>query len=364
MSIYLSDFHAFSWLSTFALVITGFVCGVIRWCHMCQPFNQNESYYYPARKWVTLIYMLELPQIIYLIMWDNPDAWIFAKSFPVLMFPIMCTIILRKYYFAERGYLSIASLIMGGVITATLLIAVILDKNILSENEQLTNSTVLLFAGFVGAILIYTTRWLHEKVKQYMRNEYASEDGFPLEFSRLVIPLPYILWSLSLIVFFCNNKTIYAIYCLMLCALNVIFLIKVLHPQRSLLDTEINESAKSNKSKVAKEEGDAELPKHIIDKLEERIIAIVEDEKMYLNPKINKNDLAIKIGTNRTYLSIVFRERFGSFYSYINRLRIEHSIEYIREHPGATQQEIAFNSGFGSSKTYAKTKALYKEGNL
>lgn len=76
------------------------------------------------------------------------------------------------------------------------------------------------------------------------------------------------------------------------------------------------------------------------------------------------SEVARVLHTNRTYVSEVMRERFGSFYSYVNTLRIRCAEAHREAHPDATQKEIMAHSGFGSVKTYVRIKKLYDEGRL
>ena len=93
-----------------------------------------------------------------------------------------------------------------------------------------------------------------------------------------------------------------------------------------------------------------------LDRLEMQVREYICEKQKFLNPKLNKTELARELGTNRTYLTTVFSERLGSFYSFVNKQRVEFARQYIKEHPKATQQEIALNSGFGSVKSYTRAK--------
>lgn len=104
------------------------------------------------------------------------------------------------------------------------------------------------------------------------------------------------------------------------------------------------------------------LPPEMLDELEAKVRRIFQEDKIFLNPNLNKNELVSLLGTNRTYLTIVFRERFESFYAYVNRLRLEYANEYSRTHPDATRQEVAANSGFGSPRTYSRVLKQYGGG--
>ena len=42
------------------LVVAAVVCGIVRWFHMCRPYDKSESFFYPARKIVSLQYFSTL----------------------------------------------------------------------------------------------------------------------------------------------------------------------------------------------------------------------------------------------------------------------------------------------------------------
>lgn len=86
---------------------------------------------------------------------------------------------------------------------------------------------------------------------------------------------------------------------------------------------------------------------------------VVEREKIYLNPDLTLQELAIALGTNRTYVSNYISLVIGmSFYDYINKLRIERSaLLLIDEHPEYTFEYVARQSGFASMSTFRRAFA-------
>lgn len=97
----------------------------------------------------------------------------------------------------------------------------------------------------------------------------------------------------------------------------------------------------------------------------------VEGEELYLIADLTLDDLAKRLGTNRTYLSQYLSRNIGkTFYDYINELRIvKKSIPLICSHPEYTMERIAKESGFNSIATYRRafrkitgtTPSAYKE---
>lgn len=83
---------------------------------------------------------------------------------------------------------------------------------------------------------------------------------------------------------------------------------------------------------------------------------VMEDERMYLNPALQIEDIARRLNTNRTYLSEYFNNVLGkSFYDYINAMRIEKgSIPLMKEHPEYTLEYIARQSGFNTLSTFRR----------
>ena len=58
-----------------------------------------------------------------------------------------------------------------------------------------------------------------------------------------------------------------------------------------------------------------------------------------------------------TALQIVrYREQLGGFYLYVNTLRMKHATAYKQQHPLATQDEVATESGFTSRQALSNAK--------
>ncbi len=89
---------------------------------------------------------------------------------------------------------------------------------------------------------------------------------------------------------------------------------------------------------------------------EQRLQQLVEQEEIYLKRDLTMSDLALAVGTNRTYLSNYLSQSVGmSFYDYVNQLRItKKSVPLMQEHPEYTLEHIAAESGFKSISTFRR----------
>lgn len=89
---------------------------------------------------------------------------------------------------------------------------------------------------------------------------------------------------------------------------------------------------------------------------EEKLRTLVERDSVYLNKDLTLSDLAVAVGTNRTYLSNYLSQTVGlTFYDYINQLRIQKkSVPMMQAHPEYTLEHIAAESGFKSISTFRR----------
>ncbi len=90
-----------------------------------------------------------------------------------------------------------------------------------------------------------------------------------------------------------------------------------------------------------------------------RLEQVVESQQLYLHPDLTLQELAVVLGTNRTYVSNYLSHVLGvTFYDYINQLRIErHAIPLITDHPEYTFEYVARQSGFSSISTFRRAFA-------
>ena len=81
----------------------------------------------------------------------------------------------------------------------------------------------------------------------------------------------------------------------------------------------------------------------------EKLVMLFAEQKIYRNSKLNINDVANEIGTNRTYLSTVINNRFDSnFCTFVNEFRMQEMEKAARENPKWTNQMLCDHCGFGS----------------
>ena len=97
-----------------------------------------------------------------------------------------------------------------------------------------------------------------------------------------------------------------------------------------------------------------------------RLPQYMEQEQLYLNPKLSLREVATAIGSNMTYLSLYLNRSLNiPFYDYVNRYRVEEACRILSQMSGGDRinmTEVAQQSGFNSISTFnryfKKTKGV------
>ncbi|MDY4648979.1 MAG: helix-turn-helix transcriptional regulator [Muribaculaceae bacterium] len=133
---------------------------------------------------------------------------------------------------------------------------------------------------------------------------------------------------------------------------------------RETLESEVRQEEDKEQSRDKEEEKEIKKESSGRDKdlVQERIAYIsaalekcIEKEKIYLNPKLSLNDLALAVGTNRSYISNYLNQRGKTFYDYINEYRVQEAcriIEAMTVKGKQTMNDVALQSGFNSISSF------------
>jgi AraC-like DNA-binding protein len=91
-------------------------------------------------------------------------------------------------------------------------------------------------------------------------------------------------------------------------------------------------------------------------KISEEIERFVKKGKGFLDPHLKIDNVVDHCSYSRTYVSHVFKTRYGGFSRYVNTLRLEYYDRYLAQHPSVTKDTAAQESGFISYIAYYKVK--------
>lgn len=373
--------YLFSIASSFAFILVFVICGLVRWFHMCRPYDCKADYYYPARKIVAVSYLAACVQLPYLFNWSSPDAWLLVRGFFIVYVPAISSLAFKKFFFKNEEHDKYSYALIVGLSVSVILMMFVMAcfGGDLSGKHSLIKVAIIAVSLLLTVYLLYVTIRLSRQIGDFVRGEYSNDEDFPVRFATSIVFVPTLATAIAWGAYVCDSRTMTSVMNVIMTVTGFTILLVILHPQRNgggspstdvinIIESSASEIENTpvddNSDALPESRLNGTLPEYLKDRLEQQIRSLVSEKRLFLHPGLKRSELSEMLGSNRTYLSIVFKERFGSFYGYINRLRIEYAIRYAEEHPGADRQEIAVNSGFGSVKTYDRVRKAYMAGDF
>ena len=118
------------------------------------------------------------------------------------------------------------------------------------------------------------------------------------------------------------------------------------------IDADVLAAAKAAETANIADIEETEALSHM-DVLELELKTLVEQEKIFLQAGIKIDDVALTLGTNRTYCSKLMKRVYGhTFNEQMNILRIESAKADILARPEVSVESIALSNGYNSSNAF------------
>ena len=187
-------------------------------------------------------------------------------------------------------------------------------------------------------VLFFLIRRYHRQLKE----RFSYQENINLNWLLAILNTFFLilfLWTLSCFVINVDYDNIYMVSSLMLWMLIDYFVYRHESVIEELSDIEI----------VPLEQNEVD-----VSGMAAEVQRLFEEDKIYLNPKLKLSDVALAVGTNRTYLSRYFNRQNGqTFYDYVNSYRIQYA-ENLLKSTNFPLPEIAIKSGFNSISTFRR----------
>ena len=164
---------------------------------MCRPFDEEETYFYPARKLITIIYACFALPVVWLFRMDSPDAYFFMRVFLVLLLPGAGVLSFRRFFFSKTRHRRLIFVLSG-----------------------------------LTAMLLHTTSWLLRQIRLHMQEEYSNSEDFPVRFAGFVVFMPVLYLGAAWWLFFTGDHNYNMWFQLVISVMHIVLLIRILHPQR------------------------------------------------------------------------------------------------------------------------------------
>lgn len=225
-------------LACYTYILSGMICGVVRWFHMCHPFDRGGDFFYPARRQMTFFYTATALQLPYVLCPGDPGTWLFARSFGILYYPICFTILYHRYFQTDkpwRQWSAVTYFVTPFLLLGGLLFIVFFHQNNLLIPYKLTWEIAMGGVSILLSIHLFKEcKWLIKKVDSYHTQNYSNESGFPFAFAKKILHLPALGLLMMWTLFILDNQMVKAYIDLFMATWQVQFLCRILHPNKMI----------------------------------------------------------------------------------------------------------------------------------
>ena len=209
-------------------------------------------------------------------------------------------------------------------------------------------AVIALNVGYSGVAMWQVWQW----VKVARDVNYSNPEDFPAEYAHRMWLAPIILTPMLWPGYLTDSPTVMAFMSVLLGVFNIVLLLNVMPVwRRAAILSDVGEDEED----AAFDQND-ELAEERTERIAAEIEQFVMTEAAYLDSHLKLEQVVERCSFSRSYVSRVFTERFGSFYDYVNGLRINYFERYRSQHPNSTEEAAAEASGFASYKAYLKAK--------
>ena len=223
-------------LACYTYILSGVICAVVRWFHMCRPFDQRSDYFYPARRQVTFFYAATALQLPYMLCPGDPGSWFFARSFGILYYPVCFALLYHRFFQMRHLWskkLSIAYFCSPFLLLGALFVIVVFHQNdLLLPYKRLWECIMVCVSILLTYRLVKECRWVAKKVESYHTQNYSNESDFPFTFAKNMLYLPAVWLTVMWTLFLLDNQMVKAFIDLIIAAWHVLLLCRILHPSR------------------------------------------------------------------------------------------------------------------------------------
>ena len=346
-------------LAAMIYITTCWTFAVVRWFHTCQEPKERRAYIWPDRKLQCLVYLMATLLLPYAVNPTSEAAWTLMKSYFPATYYFYCGLLLLCYAGTVKQWsrwkfvcwlaaCMVIATMLSPVLNAWTPVEFLSARGLELWHYVITGESILMMA-FCSMAMWQVWRWIRESNDA----NYSNPDDFPVRYASIVLFYPVILTPLVWPAYILDSRQMMAVLHLFLAVFNIVLLITVMPAwrRRFMLPSTADDDQDADE--------EARQDAHIEEMIEQTALEIqnfVEHQSAFLDPHLKVDDVVEHCQMGRTYVSLTFQRRFGSFASYVNTLRLARYEHYIAEHPNETKEAAAIASGFSSYNAYYRAK--------
>lgn len=354
----MSEYYYYGLAATF-YITTCWTFALIRWFHTCNEPKERHSYIWPDRKLQCLCYIMATVLVPYAINPTDESAWVLMKSYFPATYYFYCGLLLLCYAGTVKQWSrwKPISWVAACVVIATMIVPVFnawLPFQFMSIQGMrfwhyaITTESILML---IYCCLAMWQVWCW--IRESRDASYSNPDDFPVKYASVVVLYPIILTPLLWPAYILDSRKAMAILHILLAVFNIVLLITVMPAWRRKF---ILPSAAAEEESADDECNEPSCVEKHVEETAKQIQAFVVQQRAFLDPHLKVDDVVEHCQLGRTYVSLTFQRRYGSFASYINSLRLAYYDQYMAEHPEETKESAALASGFANYMAYYRAK--------
>lgn len=319
-----------------------------------EAYKENLDELYPAHHSLANFYLLQLFEIPYLINIGQPESLFYVNATGLLVFTSFIGVLLENYFFPTKKPNKTRYLLLLPMWACWVALLVPVFQKELFTLDYQRIMTAIVMVAFVG--YLFQLNRIRLKLKKRMQeldeDEYSNEEDFPVKLARNIMWIPLTLCLMLTVNFLFNDPLVKMVRDVFFTVFNVWFMIFTLNPHRKIKTLPISDDEKP-------EEETALVKHHITEEqrkeLEIKMIALIQEQQLYLEGHFTMSDLVKRMSTNKTYLSeVIAGSEYGSFYQLINTLRVAHACRLLEQDPTLKMEQVALASGFSSGSAFSQ----------
>ena len=342
----------------FAFVLTNLYGWLLKRFYVPTPFKDRYNELFPAHKLVATLCLLQLYELPYLFCIGDPSALFYVNATGVMFFSAFSYVLVKGYFFLERFSPWKMIVFMHPIIWCWIVLLLpVLGIIEFTKTYQMVMlcAVSLISASYVIFHIVFHNK-LHRQIIRMDESEYSNASDFPLQFAKRVEWLPLFICVLLYVCFVINHPIAKIVRDVLLTVVCGWFVFYTLNPHRPV-------RAELAKAMEEEESGENEhghqmkkfLSQKKRDEMEEAMMKLLEDEKLYLADHFTMTELVHRMGTNKRYLNeVISQSRYDTFYNLINTLRIDNACRMLKNDCDAKLETVALASGFSSGSAFSQ----------
>lgn len=225
-------------LACFAYIIIGVMGAVVRWCHMCRPYDEQGEYFYPARRQVSFFYAAVVMQLPYVFCPMDTDVWFYIRAFGIIYYPTCFAMVYQRYFRLgkmNRNWRSRLYFIVPFVLLFAMLFLVLFGAgDVFDAHDRVWLGCAAGLGMLLSLRFVQEGWWLKKKITEYHNQNFSNESDFPYAFAGKVIYAPVVWFVLLWGVFFSGSHWFKFVVDIIFAVWMIKFLCMVLHPNKLL----------------------------------------------------------------------------------------------------------------------------------